>query len=181
MISNDDLVLLYQKMVKIRLFEEKIIQLFDEGLCPGNIHLSTGQEAIAVGVCAKLRNDDMITSTHRAHAHAIAKGMPIKILAAEILGKVTGCCKGRGGTMHLSLPSKGILYSSSIVGAGAPLAVGAALSAKIRNTNQVIICFFGEGATNTGGFHESLNLASIWKLPVVFVCENNLYAVASHF
>ena len=123
----------------------------------------------------------MITSTHRAHAHAIAKGMPLKVLAAEILGKVTGCCKGRGGTMHLSLPAKGILYSSSIVGAGAPLAVGAALSAKIRNTNQVIVCFFGEGATNTGGFHESLNLASIWKLPIVFVCENNLYAVASHF
>jgi pyruvate dehydrogenase E1 component alpha subunit len=107
--------------------------------------------------------------------------MPLKLLAAEVLGKATGCCKGRGGTMHVSLPSEGTLYSSSIVGAGAPLAVGAALSAKLRKVNQVVVCFFGEGAANTGGFHESLNLASVWKLPVVFVCENNLYAVSVHF
>lgn len=177
-ISNEKMVELYREMVRVRLFDDKMGEFYARGLCPGTLHLSTGQEAVAVGVCANLTKEDLVTSTHRAHAHTIAKGTPMNVTAAEILGKVTGCCRGRGGTMHLSWPSEGMLYSSSIVGAGAPLAVGAALSATLRKTNQVIASFFGDGAANTGGFHESLNLASIWKLPVVFVCENNLYAIS---
>lgn len=177
-ISNEKLVELYREMVRVRLFDDKMGEFYARGLCPGTLHLSTGQEAVAVGVCANLTKEDLVTSTHRAHAHTIAKGTPMNVTAAEILGKLTGCCRGRGGTMHLSWPEMGMLYSSSIVGAGAPLAVGAALSATSRKTDQVVASFFGDGAANIGGFHESLNLASIWKLPVVFICENNLYAIS---
>ncbi|MFX0113721.1 MAG: thiamine pyrophosphate-dependent dehydrogenase E1 component subunit alpha [Candidatus Hodarchaeota archaeon] len=165
-------------MVRARLFDEKMGDFYSRGLCPGTLHLSTGQEAVAVGVCASLEKEDFVISTHRAHAHTIAKGAPMNVVAAEILGKMNGCCRGRGGTMHLSWPPVGMIYSSAIVGGGAPLAVGAALSATLRKTNQVAAAFFGDGATNIGGFHESLNLASLWKLPVVFVCENNLYAIS---
>lgn len=177
-VSNKDLVKMYKQMVKIRLFEEAMKDLYFRGTVPGTMHLYIGQEAVAVGVCANLRKEDYVLSTHRGHAHSIAKHVELKKIAAEILGKVTGCCRGRAGSMHLSDPSEGLLYSSAIVGAGVPLAVGAGLSIKLKKTNQVAVAFFGDGASNTGSFHEGLNLASIWNLPAVFVCENNLYAIS---
>ncbi len=177
-IREEKLIEMYKEMVKIRLFEESMEDLCFRGSVPGTMHLYVGQEAVAVGVCANLRKGDYVISTHRGHAHSIAKGIELKKIAAEILGKVTGCCRGRAGSMHLSDPSVGLLYSSAIVGAGVPLAVGAGLSIKLKGTDQVAVAFFGDGASNTGGFHEGLNLASIWKLPVIFVCENNLYAIS---
>jgi pyruvate dehydrogenase E1 component alpha subunit len=142
------------------------------------MHLSIGQEATAVGICSALSDADYITSTHRGHGHCIAKGAEVKRMFAEFLGKETGYCRGRGGSMHIADPSKGNLGANGIVGGGIPIAVGAALSAKKLRTGAVAVCFFGDGANNEGSFHESLNIASVWKLPVVFVCENNLYGMS---
>ena len=166
-------------MFEIRLFEEKVFDLYGQNLVPGTIHLYAGEEAVAVGVCSNLNVDDYITSTHRGHGHCIAKGADLKRTMAEILGKKTGYCKGKGGSMHIADFAVGMLGATAVVGAGLPIAVGAGLSAKLRRTSQVVACFFGEGASNQGTFHESLNMASVWKLPVVFVCENNLYAMGT--
>jgi len=166
-------------MLEIRFFEEKVFDLYAQNLVPGTIHLYLGEEAVAVGVCSLLRKDDYITSTHRGHGHCIAKGAELKRTMAEILGKKTGYCNGKGGSMHIADFSIGMLGATAVVGAGLPIAVGAGLSAKLRKTDQVVACFFGEGASNQGTFHESINMASIWKLPVIFVCENNLYAMGT--
>jgi pyruvate dehydrogenase E1 component alpha subunit len=168
-----------RKMLEIRFFEEKVFDLYGQNLVPGTIHLYAGEEAVAVGVCSALRKDDFITSTHRGHGHCIAKGADLKRTMAEILGKETGYCKGKGGSMHIADFSVGMLGATAVVGAGLPIAAGAGLSAKLRGTDQVVACFFGEGASNQGTFHESLNLASAWSLPVIFVCENNLYAMGT--
>lgn len=171
---------MYRKMLEIRYFEEKITDAYRRGLVPGLVHTYVGQEAVVVGVCANLKRDDFVVGSHRGHGLAIAKGAPPHLLAAEIMGKVTGCCKGKGGSMRLSYIDVGLLYCCPIVGTGIPLAAGAALSIKMRKTDQVAVAFFGDGASNTGDFHEALNLASLWRLPVVFVCENNLYAISVH-
>jgi pyruvate dehydrogenase E1 component alpha subunit len=146
----------------------------------GFLHLSLGQEAVAAGICTALKSKDMITTTHRGHGHAIAKGIPFNLLMAELYAKSTGCCKGRGGSMHLTSVKHGVIGSNAIVGANIPLAAGAALAAKQQKTGQVIACFFGDGAVNTGAFHEGINIASLWKLPVVYVCANNKYAISTH-
>jgi acetoin:2,6-dichlorophenolindophenol oxidoreductase subunit alpha len=178
-LKKEKLTEMFRKMLEIRLFEEKVFELYGQNLVPGTIHLYAGEEAVAVGVCSALERDDYITSTHRGHGHCIAKGADLKRTMAEILGKETGYCKGKGGSMHIADFSIGMLGATAVVGAGLPIAVGAGLSAKLRKTDQVTACFFGEGASNQGTFHESLNLASVWKLPVVFICENNLYAMGT--
>ena len=178
-VPREKLVEMYRKMLQIRLFEEKVFELYGQNMVPGTIHLYAGQEAVAVGVCSTLRKDDYITSTHRGHGHCIAKGADLKRVMAEILGKRTGYCKGKGGSMHIADFSVGVLGATAVVGAGLPIATGAALSIKLRKTDQVSVCFFGDGASNQGTFHESLNIAAIWQLPVVFVCENNLYAMGT--
>ncbi|MEM2994773.1 MAG: pyruvate dehydrogenase (acetyl-transferring) E1 component subunit alpha [Candidatus Bathyarchaeia archaeon] len=170
---------MFKKMVEIRFFEEKVFDLYAQNLVPGTIHLYVGEEAVAVGVCTALKKDDYITSTHRGHGHCIAKGADVKRVMAEILGKRTGYCKGKGGSMHIADFSLGILGATAVVGAGIPIAVGAGLSIKLRKTSQVVACFFGEGASNQGTFHEGINMASIWRLPVIFICENNLYAMGT--
>ena len=170
---------MYRKMLEIRFFEEKVFELYAQNLVPGTIHLYAGEEAVAVGVCSNLRRDDYITSTHRGHGHCIAKGADLKRTMAEILGKKTGYCKGKGGSMHIADFSIGMLGATAVVGAGIPIAVGAGLSIKLRHTDQVAACFFGDGASNQGTFHEGINMASIWKLPVLFICENNLYAMGT--
>jgi pyruvate dehydrogenase E1 component alpha subunit len=178
-LTKEKFVEMYKRMLEIRIFEEKVFDLYAENLVPGTIHLYLGEEAVAVGVCSTLRKDDYITSTHRGHGHCIAKGAELKRTMAEILGKKTGYCKGKGGSMHIADFSIGMLGATAVVGAGLPIAVGAGLSVKLRKTDQVVACFFGEGASNQGTFHESINMASIWKLPVIFVCENNLYAMGT--
>jgi pyruvate dehydrogenase E1 component alpha subunit len=178
-LSKEKLMEMFRKMLEIRLFEEKVFELYGQNLVPGTIHLYAGEEAVAVGVCSALKREDYITSTHRGHGHCIAKGADLKRTMAEILGKKTGYCKGKGGSMHIADFKIGMLGATAVVGAGLPIAVGAGLSAKLRKTDQVTVCFFGEGASNQGTFHESLNLASAWKLPVIFVCENNLYAMGT--
>lgn len=178
-LTREKLVEMYRKMLEIRLFEEKVFELYGQNLVPGTIHLYAGEEAVAVGACSALRMDDYIISTHRGHGHCIAKGADLNRTMAEILGKETGYCKGKGGSMHIADFSIGMLGATAVVGAGLPIAVGAGLSAKLRKTYQVTVCFFGEGASNQGTFHESLNMASTWKLPVIFVCENNLYAMGT--
>ena len=166
----------YRKLFLIRAFEEKLEALFAKGKIPGFVHTYIGQEAIAVGVCANLRTDDYVTSTHRGHGHAIAKGIDLNGLMAEVFGKVTGICKGRGGSMHVADFSKGILGANGIVAAGTVIAAGAGLSIQTRQADQVVICFFGDGGINKGTVHEAMNFCSVKKLPVVFVCENNQYA-----
>jgi len=178
-LSKEKHVEMLRKMLEIRFFEEKVFELYAQNLVPGTIHLYAGEEAVAVGVCSNLRQDDYITSTHRGHGHCIAKGADLKRTMAEILGKKTGYCKGKGGSMHIADFSIGMLGATAVVGAGIPIAVGAGLSIKLRRTDQVVACFFGEGASNQGTFHEGINMASIWKLPVIFVCENNLYAMGT--
>lgn len=178
-LTKEELLRMYRKMLEIRLFEEKVFELYAQGLIPGTIHLYSGQEAVAVGVCSALRKDDYITSTHRGHGHCIAKGAELRRVMAEILGKKTGYCKGKGGSMHIADFSIGMLGATAIVGAGIPIAAGAGLSIKLRGTDQVVACFFGEGASNQGTFHEGVNIAAVWKLPVIFVCENNLYAMGT--
>jgi pyruvate dehydrogenase E1 component alpha subunit len=177
--SKTLIVEMLQNMMEIRFFEEKVFDLYGQNLVPGTIHLYAGEEAVAVGVCSTLRKDDFITSTHRGHGHCLAKGADMRKTMAEILGKETGYCKGKGGSMHIADFNVGMLGATAVVGAGLPIAVGAGLSAKLRETDQVVACFFGEGASNQGTFHESLNLAAIWALPVIFVCENNLYAMGT--
>lgn len=172
------LMRLYQTMVRIRAFEERVVDLYARGLVKGLAHLYVGEEAVAAGVCAALEPTDYITSTHRGHGHCIAKGADVPRMMAEIFGRANGYCKGKGGSMHIADFGKGILGAMAIVGAGLPISVGAGLSAKLRGSGQVCACFFGDGASNQGSFHEALNLASLWKLPVIFVCENNLYGIS---
>jgi acetoin:2,6-dichlorophenolindophenol oxidoreductase subunit alpha len=167
---------MYERMIQIRVFEDLAGKNFAAGLVPGFVHLYAGEEAVAVGICSQLTNRDYITSTHRGHGHCIAKGVDIDGMVAELMGKSTGICKGKGGSMHIADVEKGMLGANGIVGGGIPLACGAALTAKSLGTGGVAVCFFGDGASNQGTFHEGLNLASIWNLPVVFVCENNGYA-----
>lgn len=167
---------IYEKMQDIRNFEDNLHNLFAKGEIPGFVHLYAGEEAIAVGTCAHLTDEDQITSTHRGHGHCIAKGCDLNGMMAEIFGRSTGLCKGKGGSMHIADIDKGMLGANGIVGGGFPLAIGAAFRNQYLNTKNVTICFFGDGAANEGTFHESLNMASIWKLPVVFVCENNMFA-----
>ncbi len=176
---KDKMIEMYRKMLEIRLFEEKVFELYGQNLVPGTIHLYAGEEAVAVGVCANLRKDDYIVSTHRGHGHCIAKGASMNKTMAEILGKKTGYCKGKGGSMHIADFNIGMLGATAVVGAGIPIATGAGLSIKLRNTDQVTACFFGDGASNQGTFHEGVNMASIWNLPILFVCENNLYAMGT--
>ena len=175
-IDRETLLAMYERMVEIRFFEDAAGKNFADGLIPGFVHLYAGEEAVAVGVCAHLTDRDYITSTHRGHGHCIAKGVDIPGMVAELMGKATGICKGKGGSMHIADVDKGMLGANGIVGGGPPLATGAALTAKTLGTGGVAVCFFGDGASNQGTFHEALNLAAIWKLPVVFVCENNGYA-----
>ena len=175
-ITKDKLLWIYERMRFIREFENRAAGLFAQGKVPGFVHLYAGEEAIAVGVCAHLSDRDYITSTHRGHGHCIAKGVDIKAMMCELYGKKNGSCKGKGGSMHIADVDKGMLGANGIVGAGGPLACGAGLTAKVKGTDQVTVCFFGDGASEQGTMHESMNLASIWKLPVVFVCENNGYA-----
>ncbi|MFH0797587.1 MAG: thiamine pyrophosphate-dependent dehydrogenase E1 component subunit alpha [Candidatus Omnitrophota bacterium] len=177
--EKEKLVWMYRKMYEIRCFEEKLYYLFLTENLPGTMHQYIGEEAVAVGVCANLEKDDYITSTHRGHGHCIAKGASLDRMMAEMFGKKTGYCKGMGGSMHLADFSVGILGATGIVGAGIPIATGAGLSAKIRGTNQVTACFFGDGAVNRGAFHEGVNMAAAWNLPVIFVCENNLYGFST--
>ncbi|MCB1377517.1 MAG: thiamine pyrophosphate-dependent dehydrogenase E1 component subunit alpha [Alphaproteobacteria bacterium] len=167
------------KMHLIRKFEEGAEDAYMRGLIHGTMHLSIGQEASALGICMPLNPDDQITSTHRGHGHCIAKGAQVDRMFAEFFGKTTGYCKGRGGSMHIADVSRGNLGANGIVAGGIPIAVGAALSAKMQKNGKVVICFFGDGANNEGAFHESLNMAAIWKLPVVFVCENNGYGMST--
>jgi pyruvate dehydrogenase E1 component alpha subunit len=167
---------LHRRMVRIRLFEEEAGKLMEGGRMPGFLHLYVGQEAVAAGVMATLRDDDVITSTHRGHGHAVAKGADLKFMYAELFGKTTGYCKGRGGSMHINDLSIGMLGANGIVGGGIPHAVGAAFAAVYKGSDAVAIPFFGDGATNIGAFHESANLAAVMHLPVIFVCENNGYA-----
>lgn len=174
--SKDELLSIYERMKLIREFETRAATLFAAGTLPGFVHLYAGEEAIAVGVCSHLTDRDFITSTHRGHGHCIAKGVNIDEMMAELYGKATGSCKGKGGSMHIADVDKGMLGANGIVGAGGPLACGPGLMARVLGTDQVTICFFGDGAAEQGTMHESMNLASIWKLPVVFVCENNGYA-----
>lgn len=179
--ERETALLLYRRMVQIRKFEEKLYQLFLTRPMPGSMHQYNGQEAVAVGVCAHLNRDDFITSTHRGHGHCIAKGAPIRALMAEMFAKTTGCCRAMGGSMHIADYSVGMLGAMGIVGSGMPVAVGAAWSSQYRRSGQVVACFFGDGAANEGAFHEALNLAGVWKLPVVFVCENNMYGFSTHY
>lgn len=169
---------LYEKMLLIRGFEEKIAELFSKGYIHGTTHLYVGQEAIAAGVCAALKKEDIIFSTHRGHGHCIAKGIDINKMMAEFFGRESGCSGGKGGSMHIADFDNGNYGSNGVVGGGIPLAVGAALSVKMRRQDKIVVCFFGDGATNQGAFHESLNLASIWRLPVLFVCEANEYGLS---
>ena len=177
-IKKATLLGIYETMVRIRLFEDRIMDVYARGQVPGLAHLYTGEEAVAAGACAVLRDDDYITSTHRGHGHVIAKGAELKPMMAELFGKKTGYCKGKGGSMHIADMDIGILGANGIAGGGLPIAIGAGMSAKWRGTDQVSVCFFGDASSNNGTFHESLNLASLWKLPVLFVCENNTYGIS---
>jgi pyruvate dehydrogenase E1 component alpha subunit len=178
-LTNEKMIEMYSNMVQIRLFEERVAELFGAGKIPGFVHLYVGEEAVATGVCASLRPTDYITSTHRGHGHLISKGGDIKLMMAELFGKKTGYCKGKGGSMHIADVELGILGANGIVGGGPPLAAGAALAAQYQGRDDIAVCFFGDGASNQGTTHEAMNLASCWKLPVVFVNENNLYGISS--
>jgi len=179
MLGKEDQIGMLRLMYTIRQFEEKARQLFRQGLIYGALHPYVGQEAVAVGACAALENDDFVVSTHRGHGHCIAKGADLKRMMAELLGRETGYSKGRGGSMHMFSVEEGLLGGNGIVGGGLPIALGSAFSAQYRQSGQVTLCFFGEGAASNGTFHESMNLASLWKLPVVYICENNLYAATT--
>ena len=175
-LQASQLLEMYRKMVTIRTFDRRAVEEFHAGNIPGVVHAYIGEEAVAVGVCSVLRREDRITSTHRGHGHTIAKGADIKLMMAELFGRSNGYCHGKGGSMHIADFSVGMLGANGIVGAGMPLATGAALAAKLEGRGGVAVSFFGDGASNEGAFHGSLNLASIWKLPVIFVCENNRWA-----
>ena len=171
----------YEQMAKIREFEEKANELYMKAIMPGLTHLYSGQEAVAVGVCEALTREDYITSTHRGHGHCLAKGASVDLMFAELLGKEAGYCRGKGGSMHIADPESGNLGANAIVGGSAGIATGAALSAKKRGTDQVAVCFFGEGALGQGLLYEVMNMASLWKLPIIYVCENNLYNEYTHY
>jgi acetoin:2,6-dichlorophenolindophenol oxidoreductase subunit alpha len=168
-----------ESLLAIRLFEEAVDGLFARGLMHGTMHLSIGQEAVATGVCAALKRSDFITSTHRGHSHCIAKGADLTRMMAELLAKQTGYCRGRGGSMHIADVETGNLGANGIVAGGIPIAAGAALAQKMKGLDNVVVSFFGDGATNEGAFHEAMNLASVWDLPVIFVCENNKYGMSN--
>ncbi|HWY57028.1 MAG TPA: thiamine pyrophosphate-dependent dehydrogenase E1 component subunit alpha [Terriglobales bacterium] len=172
---------MYRQMVSIRLFEEQVNELYTRALMPGLAHLYIGEEAVAVGICEALRRDDYITSTHRGHGHCLAKGASADRMFAELLGKESGYCKGKGGSMHIADPATGNLGANAIVAGSVGIATGAALSAKRLGTDRVAVCFFGEGALGQGVLYEVMNVASLWKLPVIYVCENNLYTEYTHF
>jgi TPP-dependent pyruvate/acetoin dehydrogenase alpha subunit len=180
-IRDERFIRFYRQMLKIRLFEEQVNQLYMSAKMPGLAHLYIGQEAVAVGVCEALRRDDYITSTHRGHGHCLAKGASVDKMFAELLGKAPGYCRGKGGSMHIADQETGNLGANAIVGGSAGIATGAALSAKMRRSNQVAVCFFGEGALGQGLLYEEMNMASLWKLPVIYVCENNLYNEYTHY
>ena len=171
---------MYEQMLKIRVFEEHVNQLYLTARMPGLAHLYIGEEAIAVGVCAALRRDDYITSTHRGHGHCLAKGASVDLMFAELLGKEAGYCHGKGGSMHIADPSTGNLGANAIVGGSVGIATGAAMSSKMRGSDQVAVCFFGDGALGQGVLYEVMNMASLWKLPVIYVCENNQYNEYTH-
>ena len=181
MTNNETYLRMYRRMLSIRLFEERVNDLYTRALMPGLAHLYIGEEAVAVGVCQALRKDDYITSTHRGHGHCLAKGASADLMFAELLGKKAGYCKGKGGSMHIADPETGNLGANAIVGGSAALATGAAYSSKYLNQDRVVVCFFGEGALGQGVLYESMNLAQLWTLPVVYVCENNLYNEYTHF
>lgn len=178
-LSNEQIVEMYRRILRIRTFDEKAVELAGKGEIPGAVHTTIGQEAEVVGACMALRQDDYMTGNHRSHGHPIGKGAEMKGLMAELLGKSTGVNKGKGGSMHLADFSVGSVGETSIVGSGIPVAAGAALGAKMSGTDRVCLCFFGDGASNEGAFHEGLNLAAIWDLPVIYLCENNQYAVTT--
>lgn len=171
---------MYSRMLMARRLEEEVHLLFLNGELPGTVHLYTGEEACAVGVCSALNPDDYITSTHRPHGHAVAKGVPTNAIMAELFARTTGCCRGYGGSMHMGDLAVGMLPAIAIVGGGIPVAAGVGLAQKRLNTGKVVACFFGDGASNEGAFHEGVNMAAIWDLPVIFVCENNLYGASTH-
>ncbi|HVB52930.1 MAG TPA: thiamine pyrophosphate-dependent dehydrogenase E1 component subunit alpha [Candidatus Acidoferrales bacterium] len=179
-LEREQLVVMYRKMITIRHFEEQVDDLYRRAKMPGLAHLYAGEEAVAVGVCAALRDDDYITSTHRGHGHCLAKGASPDRMFAELLGKEAGYCRGKGGSMHIADQERGNLGANAIVGGSAGIATGAALSAKKRGTDQVAVCFFGDGALGQGLIYETMNMASLWTLPVVYVCENNLYNEYTH-
>ena len=180
--DSDDLWLdMYQRMIRIRLFEEQVNDLYKTARMPGLAHLYSGEEAVAVGVCAALRRDDYITSTHRGHGHCLAKGASVDRMFAELLGKEAGYCKGKGGSMHIADQDTGNLGANAIVGGSAGIATGAAFSSKMRGADEVAVCFFGDGALGQGIVYEVMNMASLWKLPIIYVCENNLYNEYTHY
>ena len=182
--NKEKLIDMLRLMYKIRFFEERAKKLYKEGMMDGNflgaLHSYIGEEAAAVGACSALRKDDYVLSTHRGHGHCIAKGGDMKKMLAELHGKETGYSRGRGGSMHLFDTEIGFLGGNGVVGGGIPIAIGTSFSSNYRETEQVTVCFFGDGASTQGTFHESLNIASLWKLPIIFICENNLYAVTTH-
>jgi TPP-dependent pyruvate/acetoin dehydrogenase alpha subunit len=178
-LTKEQLVEMYRRMLRIRRFDEQAVELVAQGEIPGAVHTTIGQEAEVVGACMALRPDDYMVGNHRSHGHPIGKGADVRRLMAELLGKRTGINKGKGGSMHLADFSVGSLGESSIVGSGIPVATGAALGARLQGTDRVCLCFFGDGASNQGAFHEGLNLAAIWKLPAIYLCENNGYAVTT--
>ncbi|MCJ8329257.1 MAG: thiamine pyrophosphate-dependent dehydrogenase E1 component subunit alpha [Lentisphaeria bacterium] len=180
-LKDDKLLELYRQMLTIRGFEQAVLESHKKRLVQGAAHTYIGMEAVAVGVCAALQEDDYITSTHRGHGHCIARGLEVNRMLAEIFGRATGYCKGKGGSMHIADLDRGMLGADGIVGGGIPIAMGAALGCRVRNTSQVVACFFGEGASNQGSFHEAINMAAIRKLPVIFVCENNHWALSAEF
>jgi acetoin:2,6-dichlorophenolindophenol oxidoreductase subunit alpha len=180
-LATEALLHMYRRMASIRLFEERVNDLYTRALMPGLAHLYIGEEAVAVGVCGTLRTDDYITSTHRGHGHCLAKGATPRLMFAELLGKRAGYCKGKGGSMHIADPDTGNLGANAIVGGSAALATGAAFSSKYLKLDRVVACFFGEGALGQGVLYESMNLAQLWTLPIVYVCENNLYNEYTHY
>jgi TPP-dependent pyruvate/acetoin dehydrogenase alpha subunit len=178
-LTREQLIEMYRRILRIRRFDEKAVELLAKGEIPGAVHTTIGQEGEVVGACMALRPDDYMVGNHRSHGHPIGKGADLKRLMAELLGKRTGVNRGKGGSMHLADFSVGSVGETSIVGSGIPIAAGAALGAKMMGTDRVCLCFFGDGASNEGAFHEGLNLAAIWKLPVIYLCENNSYAVST--
>jgi pyruvate dehydrogenase E1 component alpha subunit len=178
-LEREQLIEMYRRLLRIRIFDEAAVDLIKKGEIPGAAHTSIGQEGEIVGACMALRDDDYMVGNHRSHGHPIGKGADLKALMAELLGKKTGVNQGKGGSMHLADFKVGSVGETSIVGSGIPLAAGAALGAKMLGTDRVCLCFFGDGASNEGAFHEGINLAAVWKLPAIFLCENNMYAVST--
>jgi pyruvate dehydrogenase E1 component alpha subunit len=174
--KKDDLLRMYSQMLRIRRVEERLLEIFAQGKIPGFIHVSIGQEAVPVGVCSILRPDDYISNTHRGHGQALAKGADLKKFMAELYGRRDGYCRGKAGSMHVACKELGIIGSNGVVGGGIPISLGTAFASQYLGNDRVTVCFFGDGATNEGTFHESLNLAAVWNLPIVFCCENNRWA-----